>query len=166
MRTPTRLIGQLSVLVFVAAIFTLAVPGQSLAETTSDDIYDLVVYGDSSAAVMAAIAAQREGLRVVLVNPTGFVRREGVNWQTPPKPYGISYRSIIPRKGECTNFFVPVCVSASHVAHGSIRMEPVFMALGQAAATAAGICIKEGVSVQEVEYGRLNTRLEAQGQKS
>ena len=85
-------------------------------------------------------------------------------WRVPPKPYGISYRSIIPRKGECENLFVPICLSASHVAHGSIRMEPVFMVLSQSAATAAGVALDEGVSVQEVEYSVLRQRLDADQQ--
>ena len=82
----------------------------------------------------------------------------------PPKPYGISYRSIIPRTGECENLLSPVCLSASHVAHGSIRMEPVFMALGQSAAAAAVLAIDDGVSVQEVDYVKLGKQLEAEGQ--
>jgi hypothetical protein len=59
------------------------------------------------------------------VNEKGFVRREGVTRRRLPQPYGVSYRSIVPRRGECDNLFVPVCLSASHTAHGSIRMEPV-----------------------------------------
>ena len=75
------------------------------------------------------------------VTESGHANSDGVIWRVPPKPYGISYRSIIPRKGECENLFSPICVSASHVAHGSIRMEPVFMALSQSAAIAAGLAI-------------------------
>ena len=66
------------------------------------------------------------------VNEQGYVRRDGTIWRVPPKPYGISYRSIVPRQEECENLLVPVRLSASHVAHGSIRMEPVFMVLSQA----------------------------------
>jgi hypothetical protein len=98
------------------------------------------------------------------VNEKGHVRRDGTIWRVPPRPYGISYRSIIPRKGECENLFVPVCLSASHVAHGSIRMEPVFMVLSQSAAIAAGLAIDTGVAVQEVEYSQLRERLEANKQ--
>lgn len=54
----------------------------------------------------------------------GHANNDGVIWRVPPQPYGISYRSIIPRKGECENLFSPVCLSATHVAHGSIRMPP------------------------------------------
>jgi len=98
------------------------------------------------------------------VNEKGHVRRDGTIWRTPPRPYGISYRSIVPRRGECENLLVPVCLSASHVAHGSIRMEPVFMALGQAAATAASIGIDSSTSVQDIDITELQRRLREQGQ--
>ena len=100
-----------------------------------------------------------------IVNEQGHVRNEGVIWRRPPGPYPVSYRSIIPRKGECENVFAPVCVSASHVAHGSIRMEPVFMVLSESAAHAAAIAIEEGVSAQQVEYGKLKPALLKNGQK-
>lgn len=93
------------------------------------------------------------------VTERGFAISDGVIWRVPPKPYGISYRSIIPRKGECENLFSPICVSASHVAHGSIRMEPVFMALSQSAAIAAGAALDANVRVQDVDYAGLRTRL-------
>lgn len=98
------------------------------------------------------------------VNEKGHVRRDGVIWRVPPRPYGISYRSMTPRKGECENLLSPVCLSASHVAHGSVRMEPVFMVLSQSAALAAGLAIDEGKSVQDVEYPSLRERLVASGQ--
>ena len=79
-------------------------------------------------------------------------------------PYPISYRSIVPRRGECTNLLVPVCLSATHIAFGSIRMEPVFMVLAQSAATAACLAIEEGVAVQDVPYPRLAARLLEDGQ--
>jgi len=79
-------------------------------------------------------------------------------------PYPISYRSIIPRRGECPNLVVPVCVSASHIAFGSIRMEPVFMMLGQSAATAAAIALKERCDVQDVAYAGLSEYLQRDGQ--
>ena len=96
-----------------------------------------------------------------IVTETGKVQNEGVIWRTPPRPYGISYRCIIPKKGECENLFSPICLSASHVAHGSIRMEPVFMALSQSAAIAAGMAIDSNLSVQDVPYEALRTKLEA-----
>lgn len=96
-----------------------------------------------------------------IVTEKGKVQNEGVIWRTPPRPYGISYRSIIPKKGECENLFSPICLSASHVAHGSIRMEPVFMALSQSSAIAAGMAIDQKVSVQDVPYTPLREKLEA-----
>ncbi len=74
-------------------------------------------------------------------------------------PYPISYRSIRPRKSECENLLVPMCLAASHIAYGSIRMEPVFMVLGQSAATAACFAIDDGVAVQDVEYAKLKAKL-------
>ncbi|MDR1191663.1 MAG: FAD-dependent oxidoreductase [Verrucomicrobiales bacterium] len=79
-------------------------------------------------------------------------------------PYGISYRAIVPREAECANLLVPWCVSASHIAYGSIRMEPVFMVLGQSAAVAAKMALEEGVPVQQVPYADLRSRLLAKGQ--
>ena len=79
-------------------------------------------------------------------------------------PYPIAYGAIVPKRGECTNLFVPVCLSASHIAFGSIRMEPVFMVLGQSAATAAVQAIDEGVDVQDVDYGRLQATLREHAQ--
>ncbi len=70
-----------------------------------------------------------------------------------------------PRGFECENLLVPVCLSSSHIAYGSIRMEPVFMILGQSAATAAATAIDDGVSVQRVDYAHLRKRLQADGQK-
>jgi len=93
------------------------------------------------------------------VTERGFAISDGVIWRVPPKPYGISYRSIIPRKGECENLLSPICVSATHVAHGSIRMEPVFMALSQSAAIAAGAAIDQQVGVQDLPYSILRERL-------
>lgn len=74
-------------------------------------------------------------------------------------PYPIAYRSIVPREKECANLIVPICVSASHIAYGSIRMEPVFMVLGQSAATAAALAIEKNSSVQAVSYDALKAKL-------
>jgi hypothetical protein len=79
-------------------------------------------------------------------------------------PYPISYRSIVPKAGECENLLVPVCLSATHIAYGSIRMEPVFMILGQSAATAAALAIDNKSSVQTVGYELLKARLLADKQ--
>jgi hypothetical protein len=93
------------------------------------------------------------------VTARGFVERDGVIWNVPPRPYGVSYRSLVPKPAECSNLLVPVCLSATHAAHGSIRMEPVFMQLGQAAAMAAGIAVREGLAVQDVPYARVRDLL-------
>jgi hypothetical protein len=71
---------------------------------------------------------------------------------------------LTPKTGECGNLLVPVCLSASHIAYGSIRMEPVFMVLGQSSAMAAGLAIDEGVAVQKIQYDELRRRLLAAGQ--
>lgn len=99
-----------------------------------------------------------------IVTDKGTVQNEGVIWRVPPKPYGISYRSVIPKAGECENLFSPICLSTSHVAHGSIRMEPVFMALSQSCAIAASIAIEKNVTVQKVEYTALAEKLLDAGQ--
>jgi hypothetical protein len=80
------------------------------------------------------------------------------------KPYPISYRSIVPKRTEAANLFVPICLGASHIAYGSIRMEPVFMILGQSAATAAAMAIDASSTVQDVPYEKLRTRLLADKQ--
>lgn len=93
------------------------------------------------------------------VTKEGFVQNEGDIQVSPGGPYRISYLSIVPKKGECRNLLVPVCVSSSHIAYGSIRMEPVFMILGQSAATAAVLAIDAKVDVQQVPYEKLQQRL-------
>jgi len=98
------------------------------------------------------------------VDKEGHVRNEGDVQVSPGGPYLISYRSIVPKKKECTNLLVPVCLSSSHIAYGSIRMEPVFMILGQSAATAACLAIDDGLAVQDLEYAKLRKRLDADGQ--
>ncbi|MEI6714212.1 MAG: FAD-dependent oxidoreductase [Verrucomicrobiota bacterium] len=95
----------------------------------------------------------------------GVLQAEGNVEVHVPKPYPVSYRSIVPREKECANLLVPVAVSSSHMAFGSIRMEPVFMLLGQSAATAAAMAIDAKVSVQKVDYGLLRERLLKDGQK-
>ena len=97
----------------------------------------------------------------------GMVRNEGdVQERAGMKvPYPIDYGAIIPKRGECGNLIVPVCISATHIAYGSIRMEPVFFALGQSAATAAALAIDAGCAVQDVDYAMLRKRLEKDGQR-
>jgi len=93
------------------------------------------------------------------VTADGFVQNEGDVGVNPRKPYSIAYGSIVPKKEECTNLIVPVCVSSSHIAYGSIRMEPVFMILGQSAALAACIAIDQKQAVQDVDYEILKKKL-------
>jgi hypothetical protein len=97
------------------------------------------------------------------VTKDGFTRNEG-DIQIGTRPYPISYRSITPKAEECTNLLVPVCLSASHIAYGSIRMEPVFMVMGQSAATAAVIAIDSNKDVQQIDYAKLKEKLLADDQ--
>lgn len=94
----------------------------------------------------------------------GRVENEGDVQVPPMRPYAISYRSIVPKKAECENLLVPICLSATHIAYGSIRMEPVFMILGQSAATAAALAIDAGIPLQDLDYAKLRARLTADGQ--
>ena len=98
------------------------------------------------------------------VDRHGNVRNEGDVQVRGFPPYPIAYRAVVPRRGECENLLVPVCLSASHIAYGSIRMEPVFMILGESAATAAVQAIEEDVAVQDVDVERLQARLIADKQ--
>lgn len=86
------------------------------------------------------------------LDENGYVRTEGGFYHPLKQPYQISYKVIVPKKKECENLLVPVCVSATHAAYGSIRMEPVFMILGQSAATAASLCIDKKIAVQDLDY--------------
>ncbi|MEJ7769792.1 MAG: FAD-dependent oxidoreductase, partial [Chitinophagaceae bacterium] len=99
------------------------------------------------------------------VKDDGFVQNEGDIGVKAPKPYGIAYGAIVPKESECKNLFVPVCLSSSHIAFGSIRMEPVFMILGESAATAASMAIDEKINVQQVNYDKLKALLLKQNQK-
>ena len=120
-------------------------------ETASDAI-GLGAYGMDSHPVQ----------RYVDVN--GFAQNEG-NVEAPvSKPYQISYRSITPKSNECSNLLVPVCLSATHIAFGSIRMEPVFMVLGQSAATAACLAVNKKIAVQDIDYNELKEMLVSKGQ--
>ncbi|SKD09121.1 FAD dependent oxidoreductase [Chitinophaga ginsengisegetis] len=93
------------------------------------------------------------------VKPDGFVQNEGDIGVDAEQPYRISYGAIVPKKGECGNLLVPVCMSSSHIAFGSIRMEPVFMILGQSAATAAVQAITDKKKVQDISYKKLKAQL-------
>ncbi len=99
------------------------------------------------------------------VKVDGYVQNEGDIGVHVPAPYQISYRSLTPKKEQCENLLVPVCISCSHIAFGSIRMEPVFMILGQSAATAAAFAIEDKCAVQDVDYEKLKERLIADEQR-
>ncbi|WP_339922238.1 FAD-dependent oxidoreductase [uncultured Cyclobacterium sp.] len=98
------------------------------------------------------------------VDENGHVQNEGDIGVGLRQPYEIAYGSLVPKADEITNLVVPVAVSASHIAFGSIRMEPVFMILGQSAATAAVMALDGGISVQELPYSSLKTKLLEDGQ--
>ncbi len=95
---------------------------------------------------------------------TAYVRNEGDVEVNPGGPYPISYEAIVPPRAACTNLLVPVCLSSSHIAYGSIRMEPVFMILGQSAATAAALGQDADIDLQDLDYAALEERLLADGQ--
>src|SRR3990170_7904941 len=97
---------------------------------------------------MAAYTMDSHNCQRLVVN--GMVKNEGDVQIGGFGPYPISYRSIVPKAGECKNLVVPVCLSATHIAYGSIRMEPVFMVLAQSAATAAALAIEKGNTIQQV----------------
>ena len=98
------------------------------------------------------------------IKPDGFVQNEGDIGVNAPEPYQIEMQSILPKQEECTNLLVPVCVSCSHIAFGSIRMEPVFMILGQSAATLAVLAIEAGQEIHEIPYDVLKAKLMEDGQ--
>lgn len=107
----------------------------------------------------AAYTMDSHNAQRIVVN--GMVKNEGDVQHKVPAPYPISYRSVVPRAGECENLLVPVCLSASHIAYGSIRMEPVFMVLGQSVATAACQAIDTGMPVQKIDVSKLQASLKS-----
>jgi hypothetical protein len=98
------------------------------------------------------------------VTEDGFAQNEGHTRVKLPGPYPMALGSLLPRREDCENLAVPVCVSSSHLAYSSIRTEPVFMVLGQSAATVAALALDAGRPVQDVDYGNLRERLLADGQ--
>ncbi len=98
------------------------------------------------------------------ITPEGYVQNEGDIGVSTNGPYQIAYGALTPKKGQADNLLVPVCVSSSHIAFGSIRMEPVFMILGQSAATAAAMAIDAGSAVQDASYPKLREQLLKDGQ--
>lgn len=111
---------------------------------------------------MAAYGMDSHNCQRIVQN--GVVRNEGDLQVHGLRPYPISYRSIVPKASECENLVVPVCVSATHIGYGSIRMEPVFMVLGQSAAISAAMAIDHQTSLQEIDYQDLRKLLWASGQ--
>ncbi|TVQ06730.1 MAG: FAD-dependent oxidoreductase, partial [Balneolaceae bacterium] len=100
------------------------------------------------------------------ITKQGCVQNEGNIEVSPGGPYAISYRSLLPKRNECANLLVCTNgVSSSHIAFGSIRMEPVFMMLGQSAATAAVQSLQEGVNLHDIDYPKLRNQLIAEGQR-
>lgn len=98
------------------------------------------------------------------ITPDGFVQNEGDIGVHPEEPYKIALGAIIPKKEECTNLLVPVAVSSSHIAFGSIRMEPVFMILGQSAGIVAVLAIEEKTGINELSYEKIKEKLNEYGQ--
>jgi hypothetical protein len=98
------------------------------------------------------------------ITPEGYVQNEGDIGVSANGPYQISFGSLLPKRAQCENLVVPVCVSSSHIAFGSIRMEPVFMILGQSAATAAVLAIEKNIAVQDIPYSELRMKLVTDGQ--
>ncbi len=98
------------------------------------------------------------------IKADGFVQNEGDIGVHPKNPYKIDLGSLLPKSGECTNLIVPVCVSSSHIAFGSIRMEPVFMILGQSAGTVASLALENDISIHDVSYAKLKEQLLKDGQ--
>jgi hypothetical protein len=98
------------------------------------------------------------------VTSEGFVQNEGDIGVNPDKPYQIDLGAILPLKEQCKNLLVPVCVSSSHIAFGSIRMEPVFMILGQSAGTLASMAVEKKSLIYDIPYSDLKTVLMKDGQ--
>jgi hypothetical protein len=127
-----------------------------LSKTVAEDSVGLASYNMDSHNCQRIVMTGKDGRKIV--------RNEGDVQIGCPKPYPVSYRSIVPKADECENLFVPVCLSSTHIAYGSIRMEPVFMILGQSAGTAAVMAIDANVPVQKLDHAKLKQRLEADKQ--
>jgi len=106
---------------------------------------------------MAAYTMDSHNCQRIVIEKNGvrMVKNEGDVQIGGFPPYPVSYRSLVPKEQQCTNLLVPVCLSASHIAYGSIRMEPVFMVMGQSAAVAACLAIDGKTSVQRVNVEQL-----------
>ena len=119
-------------------------------ELTKSDAIGMGSYNSDSHAVQRYLAAD------------GTVQNEGL-MEVPVQPYQIPYRVMLPRRAESTNLLVPVALSASHVAYSTLRMEPQYMIIGQAAGVAAKLALENGVALQDVNTGKLRQLLAAQG---
>ncbi|MDR6803686.1 hypothetical protein J2Y45_000956 [Dyadobacter sp. BE34] len=106
---------------------------------------------------MAAYQMDSHNIQRIVVN--GMAKNEGNVEVSASGPYPIAYRSLVPKEKECTNLLVPVCLSATHIAYGSIRMEPVFMVLAQSSAVAAVMAIDSKKSVQQIDIAKLQAKL-------
>ena len=133
-----------------------------VSDFVMDEDYCRGVKVATDAVALGAYAMDSHNVRRQVVG--GKVRNEGDIQVALSAPYPISYRAIIPKRAECTNLLVPWSLSASHIAFGSIRMEPVFMALGQSAALAADLALDRSVPVQDVTYTQLRPALLSVGQ--
>jgi len=128
---------------------------------TEHDAYARSVADDSVA--LASYPLDSHGV-TLYVDENGVLNRERGFFMGGTKPFPISYRALRPRAAECENLLVLSCLSASHAAYGSVRMEPVFMMLGHAAGAAAGIAVDQNATVQNVPYATLRERLLAEKQ--
>ncbi|ACT95911.1 FAD-dependent oxidoreductase [Dyadobacter fermentans] len=108
---------------------------------------------------MAAYQMDSHNIQRIVVN--GMAKNEGNVEVSASGPYPIAYRSLVPKEQECTNLLVPVCLSATHIAYGSIRMEPVFMVLAQSSAVAAAMAIDSKKSVQQIDVPKLQAKLKS-----
>lgn len=134
-----------------------------LADVVIDENSLVKKLGSPFSAGMGSYKMDSHNVRRI-VGPDGFVMNEGDVQESTKGPYAIDYRAMLPKASECSNLIVPICLSASHIAYGSIRMEPVFMILGQTAATLASMSVDEYKSVQTIDYQRLANRLKADQQ--
>jgi hypothetical protein len=129
---------------------------------------DATYEGDLLAAAGVSFTVGREANALYSETLNGVqtknARNEGDIQVRLTSPYPVDYQAIVPKRAECVNLLVPVCVSASHIAYGLIRMEPVFMILGHSAAAAAVLAIDAGCAVQDLPYSKLRARLLEDGQ--